>query len=102
MGAEFDPTKDSKIISYLDANNIYGWAMSIKLPMSGFKWMTDDQLSDWKHLSCILEVDIEYPEDLHDLHNDYLLAPERIKIGIVEKLIPNVNNKPIMLCIMKI
>ena len=55
--------------------------------------MTDDELDDWKHLSCFLEVDLEYPEDLHDLHNDYPLAPERIKISNVEKLIPNLNNK---------
>ena len=52
-----------------------------------------DELDDWKHLSCFLEVDLEYPEDLHDLHNDYPLAPERIKIRNVEKLIPNLNNK---------
>ena len=55
--------------------------------------MTDNELEDWKHLSCFLEVDLEYPEQLHDLHNDYPLAPERIKIGNVEKLIPNLNNK---------
>ena len=54
--------------------------------------MTDDELDDWKHLSCFLEVDLEYPEDLHDLRNDYPLAPERIKIENVEKLIPNLNN----------
>ena len=42
---------------------------------------------------CILEVDFDYPEDLHNLHNDYLLAPERVKIGDVEKLIPNLKNK---------
>ena len=79
MGAEFDPTKDSKFISYLDANNLYGLVMSIKLPTSGFKSMTDDELDDWKHLRCILEVDIEYPEDLRDLHNDYALAPQCVK-----------------------
>ena len=55
--------------------------------------MTDNEVDDWKHLSCFLEVDLEYPEDLHDLHNDYPLAPERIKIRNVEKLIPNLNNK---------
>ena len=54
--------------------------------------MTDDELNDWKHLSCFLEVDLEYPEDLHNLHNDYSLAPEHIKIGNIEKLIPNLNN----------
>ena len=47
------------------------WAMSKQLPTSGFKWMTDDELDDWKHLSCILEVDLDYPEQLHNLHNDY-------------------------------
>ena len=55
--------------------------------------MTNDELDYWKHLSCFLEVDLEYPEDLHDLHNDYPFAPERIKIRNVEKLIPNLNNK---------
>ena len=56
--------------------------------------MTDDELDGWKHLSYFLEVDLEFPEDLHSLHNDYPLAPERIKIGNVEKLISNLNNKP--------
>ena len=55
--------------------------------------MTDEELDDWKHLSCFLEVDLEYPQDLHYLQNDYPLAPERVKIGDVENLIPNLNNK---------
>ena len=46
MGIEFDPTKDSKFISYLDVNSLYGWAMSKQHPTSGFKWMTDDELDD--------------------------------------------------------
>ena len=93
MGTEFDPTKDSKFISYLNANKLYGWAMSKQLPTSGFEWMTDDELDDWKHLSCFLEVDLQYPEDLHDLHNDYPLPSESVKIENIEKLIPNLNNK---------
>ena len=93
MGTEFDPAKESEFISYLDANTLNGWAMSKQLSTSGFKWITNDELDDWKHVSCILEVDLEYPEDLHNLHNDYPLAPARIKIGNVEKLIPNRNNK---------
>ena len=44
MGTEFDPAKESKFISYLDANNIYGWVMSKQVPTSGFKLMTDDEL----------------------------------------------------------
>ena len=93
METEFDHTKDCKFISYLDVNNRYGWAISKQLPTSGFEWMTDDELDDWKHLSCFLEVDLEYPKDLHDLHNDYPLASERVRIGYVEKLIPNLKNK---------
>ena len=93
METEFDTITESKFISYLDANNLYGWAMSKQLPTSGFEWITVDELDDWKHLSCILEVDLEYPEDLHDLHNDYPRALERVKIGNIEKLIPNLNNK---------
>ena len=92
-GTEFDSVKEYKFISYYDANNLYGWAMSRQLSTSGLKWMADDELNDSKHPSCILEVDLEYPEDLHNLHNGYPLAPERIKIGNVEKLIPNLNNK---------
>ena len=64
-----------------------------QLQTSGFEWMTDNELDDWKHLSCFLEVDLEYPEQLHDFHNDYPLVPERIIIGNVEKVIPNLNNK---------
>ena len=59
MGTEFDPAKHSKFISYLDDINLNGWAMS-ELPTSGFKWMTADELDAWKHLSCILEVHLEY------------------------------------------
>ena len=63
MGTEFDSAEESKFISYLDANNLYGQAMSKQLPTSGFEWMTDDELDHWIHMSCFLEVDLEYPED---------------------------------------
>ena len=67
--------------------------MSKSLPTSGFEWMTDDEIYDWKHQSYIPEVDLEYPERLHTLDNNYPLAPQRGKIEDVEKLIPNLNNK---------
>ena len=67
--------------------------MSKQLPRSLFKWMTDNELDDWKHLGCFLEVDLEYLEDVLDRHNYYPLAPERVKIRTIEKLIPNLNNK---------
>ena len=62
MGTDIDTANKSKFISYLDANNLYRWAMSQQLPTSGFKWITDDEHDDWKHLSCILEVDFEYSQ----------------------------------------
>lgn len=88
-------TVEPSYIQYLDANNLYGWAMSKALPTRGFKWMSDNELDDWKSIPCILEVDLEYPKELHDLHNDYPLAPESIKLdkSSVAKLIPNLNNK---------
>ena len=67
MGTGFDPAEESKFILYLDANNLYGSAMSKQLPISGFKWMTDNERDDWKHLSCFLEVDLEYHEGRSEL-----------------------------------
>ena len=93
MGEDYNPTEPSKYLQYLDANNLYGWAMSRPLPIKGFKWMAEDELKDWRKHSCILEVDLEYPKELHDAHNEYPLAPERLEINKVEKLISNLNNK---------
>ena len=94
MGNKFNPSEPSKYIQYLEANNLYGAAMSMKLPTSGFKWMNKYELNLWEKYPCILEVDLEYPKELHDLHNDYPLAPERIMCGNkVEKLIPNLRDK---------
>src|ERR1043165_5429652 len=95
MGEEFDSSKPSTFITYLDANNLYGWAMSKQLPTYGFKWMSVNELNNWRRMPCILEVDLEYPHELHDIHNDYPLAPESIKPAgsDVAKLIPNLNDK---------
>ncbi|XP_072014272.1 uncharacterized protein [Amphiura filiformis] len=93
MGPDFDPTKPSKFIQYLDANNLYGHAMSQPLPTGGFKWMSVNELRDWRLWPCIVEVDLEYPKELHDLHSDYPLAPERLVIDKVEKLVPNLRDK---------
>ena len=85
----YDEKAPSKYIMYLDANNLYGWAMSQYLPTGGFRWMTKKQiyntnLAKYKEDSktgLILEVDLEYPEELHNLHNDYPLAAEKTKVG---------------------
>ena len=95
-----DETKPSKYIQYLDANNLYGWAMSEKMPYKDFKWVSveSDQpplekITSDGDLGYILEVDLEYPNELHDLHNDYPLAPETMEINGVNKLTPNLKNK---------
>ena len=86
MVEAYDPDKPTTYIMYLDANNLYGWAMSQALPTGGFEW-TDppstqeliDHPSD-ADKGYVLEVNLEYPEELHDAHNDYPLAPERLKV----------------------
>ena len=99
---DFNINEPSKFIEYLDANNLYGAAMSMKLPTHAFNWMTTKEIENifnnqilevWENNPCILEVDLEYPEKLHNLHNDYPFAPERVNCGRVEKLIPNLWDK---------
>ena len=91
---DFDESKPSTFIQYLDANNLYGWAMSQKLPTGGFKWMNVNkskvlELLEKKDTNqgFIFEVDLDYPKSLWDSHNDYPLAPEKIKIDRIDKLI---------------
>ena len=93
MQEKFDSSQPSKFVPYLDANNLYGWAMMKPLPVGDFKWMNKEELENWMDYPCVLEVDLEYPGELHDAHNDYPLAPERLKINKVEKLIPNLWDK---------
>ena len=101
--ADFNKSELSKYLMYVDANNLYGWAMSQKLPVHSFKWMSNKEIENifnnqivqvWEKTPCILEVDLIYPEELHDLHNDYPLCPERVECDKgVKKLIPNLRNK---------
>jgi len=95
MSEVYDDNEPAKFITYLDANKLNGWAMSQKLHTHGFKWMDKEEHENWRDIPCILEVDLEYPKELHDLHNDYPLAPENIKLegSTVSKFIPNLNNK---------
>ena len=102
----YDPDKPSSFIQYLDANNLYGWAMSQPLPTNGFKWMKNLTVDSVIKIlekeqarkqggfggrhgphGYIFEVDLEYPTELWQKHNDYPLAPERLNIDGVEKLI---------------
>ena len=83
----YDPKQESKHIIYLDldANNLYGYAMSNFLPTGGFKWIDTKEFDLNKYTSnslkgCVLEVDLEYPKALRELHNDYPLAPDKREI----------------------
>ena len=84
----YDPTKPISWIKGLDANNLYGWSMAQQLPYSDFEWVDQDELTkiDWlaqtvnQEIGYIAKVDLEYSAVLHDKHNDYPLAPERIKV----------------------
>ena len=67
--------------------------MSKPLPTHGFKWMKVSELETGENHTCILEVDLEYPKSLHNLHSDYPLAPEQIKANKVSKIIPNLGDK---------
>ena len=95
---------------YLDANNLYGWAMSQKLPVNGFKWVEKSRLSKFNKIfiknndensdkGYFLEVDVDYPKKLFDLHKDLPFLPERRKVNKIEKLICSIEDKKNMLCI---
>ena len=114
----YDPNQESKHIIYLDANNLYGFAMSKFLPASGFnrqilKSLTLNKYTNNSSKDCVLEVDLECPKELQELHNDYPLASDKIEIiremlsnyqlkiavldniliGNVKKLVPNFFDK---------
>ena len=87
---EYNEKAPSKYIMYLDASNLYSWAMSQYLPTGNFRWMTDKEISkidlgkykaDGKKGLILEEVDLEYPQELHDLHNDYPVCPEKVKVS---------------------
>ncbi|XP_021359655.1 uncharacterized protein LOC110454477 [Mizuhopecten yessoensis] len=82
----YDLSQPHSYIMYTDCNNLYGKAMSEPLPMGGFRWVENPHTFDITNVSkdgdlgYVLEVDLEYPDELHDSHSDYPLAPERNKI----------------------
>ena len=100
----YDKNNESSYIEYLDANNLYGWAMSQKLPVNGFKWVKQKKLSKFNedfikkydedcNKGYFLEVDIDYPKELFNFHKDLPFLPERKKVEKVEKLICSIEDK---------
>ena len=98
MGDKFDPDEYTSYLQYLDANNLYGWAMSQSLPTGGFRWVSIKS-NDVRELAArtdngyLLDVDVSYPRELHNSHNNLPFMCERMKINRVEKLFPNLHNK---------
>ena len=99
-----DKNEESSYLEYLDANNLYGWAMSQKLPVRNFKWIEKGDISKFNEAfiknydensdkGYIVEVDVKYPEKIRMLHSDLAFLPERIKINKCTKLTCTIQNK---------
>ena len=97
----YNNNEESSFIQYLDPNNLYGWAMSKKIPVNGFKWADNDKVNEEfiknhnknDKKGYIFEVDVKYPKKLHELHSNLLLLPERMEINKCKKLVCNLYNK---------
>ena len=117
----YDEDMEKSFITYWDVNNLHGAAMLEYLPYDEFEWVEKGELdcidfncvSAESNVGYILEVDLKYPNELHKLHTDYPLAPEKlkvskdmlsdyclsiaekynVKVGNVAKLIPNLRDK---------
>ena len=98
MGDKFDLNEDTTYLQYLDVNNLYGWVMSQPLPTGGFRWVDVNpnkisELSAHTDKGYILDIDVSYPKELHNPHNDLPFMCERMEINGVEKLVPNLRYK---------
>ncbi|XP_072377324.1 uncharacterized protein [Diabrotica undecimpunctata] len=101
--SNFDPTKPETYIMYLDANNLYGAAMSQPLPWGNFRWLNEQEIDQFNVFNIdddgqkgyVLEVDLHYPPNMHDQHNDLPFCPESIvpPKSKYKKLIPNLYDK---------
>ena len=98
----YDKNEESSYAQYLDANNLYDWAMSQKLPVNGFKWVEDTSRINEEFIKnynengnkgYILELDIKDPKKLHDLHSDLPFLPKRMKTDKCKKHVCNLHNK---------
>ena len=85
----YNKSEESSYIQYLDANNLYGWEMSKKLPVNGFKWLDSNKINENviknynenNDKGYILEVNVKYPKRLHELHSDLPFLSERMEVN---------------------
>ena len=97
----YNKNEESCYIQYLDANNLYGWAMPKKLPVNEFEWLDSNKINkefiknynENDKKGYILEVDVKYPKKLHNLHSDLPFLPDRIEINKCKNLVCNLYNK---------
>ena len=97
----YDNNEESSYIQYLDANKLYGWAMSKKLPVNGFKWFDSNKINEDfienynenNDKGYILEVDVKYPKRIRELHSDLPFLSERMEVNKCKKLVCNLFNK---------
>ena len=92
----YDRSKESSYMQYFDVNNLYGWAISQKLPVNNFEWIKDTFQFNWrfhkkKYNEECYEVDVQYLEKLHELHNDLASLPGRMKIEKFGKILSNLH-----------
>ena len=99
---DYDKNRELSYLRFCDVYNLYGWVMPQKLPLNNFKWVEETtefnedfikSYNDDSDEGSFLEVDVQYPENLHNLHNDLPIFPERMKIEKVEKLVANLHDK---------
>ena len=89
INKRYSEASKNRHILYFDMNNLYGHAMSQYLPYSKFKWVKNidkiEQIVMNRKINSStgykLEVNLEYPQELHAIHNNYPLAPEKINIS---------------------
>ena len=99
---DYNEKKVSSFLIYTDYNNLYGKAMSEKLPVDGFEWVEDiseidenviKNYDEDSNVGYFIEADIEYPKELHTLHSDLPFLPERMKVNKSKKLVCNLYDK---------
>ena len=99
---DYDKNKEPSFLIYTDYNNLYGKAMSEKLPVDGFEWVDDiseidenfiKKYDEDSNVGCFIKAYIQYPNELHNTHSALLFLPEKVKVNKCKKLVCNLHDK---------